>query len=205
MSYRDIVNDLPEYRIWAPTAFDCAGLGLRARQGWRVVITRTRDSGCVARSNFEAMSALLSDISPEGKGWEVHRMGHWGPGWVEVLLVNPNQKNLCEEVGHALARLEDHPVLDGDVLAELETEVISENWRWYRERFRADLAAYLQLQPSTSEWLSEKGVDLWPLYERHADDTIVTDEDDVLFDDDAAAHVTRAELAALIRAARRAS
>jgi len=110
-SHLDIANDLPRYAEWAPTAFDTAGLGLPDRQEWRVLLTRTRDSDTLTRVNFDSAESELEQADPEG--YETHRFGHWGPGWVEILLVSPESEPAMIAAGSIASALADYPILDG--------------------------------------------------------------------------------------------
>jgi len=62
------------YREFSPTQFDTKGLGLDDRQDWLVAsVSRTRDSDCLAESNFET---ALKSLGGEGDDVEVHRFSH---------------------------------------------------------------------------------------------------------------------------------
>ena len=118
------------YSKWAPTAFDHAGAFLEAREDWLVVpVMRTRDSGILEQSNFEAACAMVSDASimDDELSFETHRFGHWGPGWIEVLIVRPDSAAAvaAADIG---TRLEDYPVLDDDDYSERENEYAEETW-----------------------------------------------------------------------------
>ena len=114
------------YSEFRPTPFDAKGLGCDYRQDWLVApVSQTRDSDALDRSNFETMQRILDDA---GGDYEVHRFGHWGPGWFEIILVEPGTKcaSEAEECEGALAN---YPVLDDENFCELETQEADEVWR----------------------------------------------------------------------------
>ena len=131
------------YREFAPTDFDQAGLNAHDmgtdedpdRSEWLVAqVSRTRDSGPLSESNFDA---FLSIVGGESDDVEVHRFGHWGPGWFEIILVRPGTK-AAAEAERAEASLADYPVLDEMDYSAREREEEEEAWRWMglRERVR---------------------------------------------------------------------
>ena len=120
---------LQKYGDFSPTCFDPEGAFLDDdRQDWLLApVSRTRDSGVLANSNFETMKKILIDIDPEMYDHEQHCFGHWGPGWFEIILVRPDSPchHQCEET---LQALEDYPVLDEMDLSEREWEEACTAW-----------------------------------------------------------------------------
>ena len=117
---------MEKYRDFRPTAFDARGLGCDDQQDWLVCpCSRTRDSGTLEISNWEAMLACLEEVDPDGEDFDIHRFGHWGPGWFKIVLVRPGS------AAHAEAeRIENHltnyPLLDDERYSQLEYEELSE-------------------------------------------------------------------------------
>ncbi len=117
------------YAKHQPTGCDPKGAFLDERQDWFVApVCRTRDSGPLDEANFEA---CLKQLGGEGPDVEVHRFGHWGPGWYEIILINPIN-TVFVEIGELIeAGLRDYPVIDETALSEKETECEEENWDNY--------------------------------------------------------------------------
>lgn len=113
------------YAKFAPTSVDPAGAFLEERQDWFVApVSRTRDSDCLSESNFDA---ALEALGGESEDVEVHRFGHWGPGWFEIILVRPGSP--AESIAVDLERrLEDYPVLAEDDYCEREMEEANRVW-----------------------------------------------------------------------------
>lgn len=112
------MNDLRRYADFQPTGFDAKGLHARNmgegdedRSDWRVCpVSQTRDSedDPLTGSNWAAQLAALGG---EGPDVEVHRFGHWGCGWFEIVIVRPGTE--AERIADGLAgSLADYPVLD---------------------------------------------------------------------------------------------
>jgi hypothetical protein len=114
-----------KYSEYRPTSFDLPGLGCDDRQDWTVVCTsRTRDSDCLEESNFVT---ALESLGGEGVDVEVHRFGHWGHGWLEIILVRPGSAAETEAESIACA-LADYPVLSDEDLSEREHVAADQVW-----------------------------------------------------------------------------
>ena len=131
---------LKRYADFAPTAFDPRGLGAsrmgnddEGRGDWLVgPILQTRDSGPLELSNFRT---VLADVGGEGDDVEVHRFGHWGPGWFEIILARPGS-DAATKLAEWADRLSDYPVADESDLGELESEDEVASWdAWGRREW----------------------------------------------------------------------
>jgi hypothetical protein len=130
------------YSSWAPSQFDTRGLGLPEHQDWFVApCMRTRDSGILDVSNHECFLKLLADAGcEEDTDFVVSTFGHWGPGWITIVLVRPDSKaySEAEAVESALA---DYPVLSEDDFSNREWEAAQEGWALMSLRERVRLCA----------------------------------------------------------------
>lgn len=124
------------YAQFQPTGFDRRGAFLPERQDWFVVpVSRNRDSGPLYESNFEA---ALKKLGGESETVEVHRFGHWGPGWFEIIIVAPGTK--AEKTAQEIeGSLENYPVLDEDDFSAREWESASQGWDNCSLKERVDL------------------------------------------------------------------
>ena len=126
------------YKEYSPTPFDHAGAFLPDQGGWLVVpVIQTRDSGPLEESNF---AAALGMLGGESDTVEVHRFGHWGPGWYEIIIVAPDspQAGKAREIE---SKLEGYPLLDEDDFSEREWEQASERWLHINLQDRIELCA----------------------------------------------------------------
>jgi hypothetical protein len=113
-----------KYQEFVPTAFD-RHIHVEDREDWLVApVSQTRDSGPLDRSNF---ACALKKLGGESDSVEVHRFGHWGPGWFEIILAEPTEANakLIYELEGALAN---YPILDESHFSELEWDEFRESW-----------------------------------------------------------------------------
>lgn len=127
------------YSEFRPTQFDFAGLGLPDRQNWLVAPTgRNRDSEICTRSNFRVMKQMLEEIDEEENDHEIHRFGHWGPGWFEIILIRPETpaSKTAQEAEDALAY---YPILSDDDYSELEAEEKACYWEQMNLKERIEL------------------------------------------------------------------
>jgi len=136
------------YSTLIPTAFD-RHITVEGRETWLVApVSQTRDSKPLERSNFEC---FVTGLGGEGDDVEVHRFGHWGPGWYEVVLVRPD--TLAAAKAQEMAgSLEDFPVLDESHFSRLEDQEAQEVWaKCYRTHERVE---YIREHRSQFEFVS---------------------------------------------------
>lgn len=115
------------YSQFRPSQFDPKGLGLSDQQGWLVApVSQTRDSEALSRSNF---ACFLKALGGESDTVEVHRFGHWGPGWFEIILINPADADRVKAAEELEASLENYPVLNDEHFSELEHEEAAQVWQ----------------------------------------------------------------------------
>ena len=127
------------YRDYSPTPVDPKGLlgeYHNIDDFWVVPVSRTRDTGPFYDSNFEAALAMLGG---ESQDVQVHRFGHWGPGWFEIILVNPANAEKVKIAEEIEASLEEYPLLDETDFCSREWEAKLDSWRWYSLQDRVDL------------------------------------------------------------------
>jgi len=117
-----------KYQEFQPTGFDSRGLGLPDRQDWRVLesVSRTRDSSLLAESNFEVACNILGEENEDS--YEVHRFGHWGPGWFEIIIINPGNRAAMAAADDIERALADYPVLDDSDYSRRQYEAVQETW-----------------------------------------------------------------------------
>ena len=150
------------YRNWAPTQFDCKGMGLDDRQDWLVLpVCQTRDSGELEASNFAAALKIMGD---ESETVEVHRFGHWGPGWIEIILAHPSR---AADVDAIQESLENYPVLDDEDFSRREWESYESQWADYGARdFTRHLQKEMEFSDTVRDFLDDADRDaLRKLYE----------------------------------------
>jgi len=82
------------YREFRPTAFDAPGAFIHDEQrDWFVApVMRTRDSDRAKRATFARVEKRIGAMDETGETWSIHRFGHWGPGWFEIILVKPGTR-----------------------------------------------------------------------------------------------------------------
>jgi hypothetical protein len=103
-----------------------------SREHWAVMpVSQTRDSGPLEQSNF---AQFLDGLGGESDTVEVHRFGHWGPGWYEIILVNPSDETAMKAAYDMAGALQDYPILDEDDLLVREMEGAQESWDFWARR-----------------------------------------------------------------------
>lgn len=125
MHASDFIEDLTRYRDWAPTAFDCRGLGEVDVSEWfvaPVMITRDTGPGALERSNWERLCEIAE---AEGIEHTTRTMGHWGPGWFEILLIAPAH---AEWLAGWVCALADYPIVDESHFSGLERGAMADYW-----------------------------------------------------------------------------
>jgi hypothetical protein len=120
-------TDMQRYSEFQPTGFDTMGYMLDEQQDWYVVpVSRTRDSGPLEESNFASAIEMLGGECEDVM--EIHRFGHWGPGWFEIIIVNPENENVMKAAMEIEASLAAYPVLDDMDFSEREWDEMFETW-----------------------------------------------------------------------------
>jgi hypothetical protein len=100
----------------------------------------------------------------------VHRFGHWGPGWFEIILIDPRDSDRVA-VGEDIERsLSDYPALDDEDLSRREHEDFQEAWEcWGCSEFRRFLVREFDLGDAVESFLEDvDGSELLEFYFDHA-------------------------------------
>ena len=119
---------LQQYSEFSPTGSDPTGLNLPDKQDWIVApVGINRDSGDLAISNWEVTVRELREINTNGEDWDIHRFGHWGVGWFEIIITRPDSP-CSDAMNETLGALENYPVLDDTDYCEREWQSIAEAW-----------------------------------------------------------------------------
>lgn len=118
--------------------------GDRSIAHWFILLSQNRDSRVLEQSNF---ASALEELGGESDTVQVHRFGHWGCGWYELILIDPTDVEAVR-IGEDIERaLEDYPVLDENDFLERELEDELESWQAYGEK---EFTKWL-----VHEWLSD--------------------------------------------------
>lgn len=136
------------YKEFRPTSFD-NHYYLEGRENWFVLpVYRNRDSNCLERANWDA---AVSELGKENEdSYEIHRFGHWGPGWFEIILINPHNDELVKIAEGIENILFNYPVLDDELFSQYEYEEANAVWKeCYNEKQRID---YIRKNPSTFDF-----------------------------------------------------
>lgn len=120
-NYNDI---FPKYREHSPTQFD-HNIDIDRSEWYLMPVSRTRDSGILENCNFDE---FLEGLGGESETVELRRFGHWGPGWYEIIIVDPSDEKALAEAYDMANRLENYPILNEDKLSELEWDAACEEW-----------------------------------------------------------------------------
>jgi hypothetical protein len=84
---------------------------------------------------------------------EVHRFGHWSPGWFEIILVRPGTA-AAEVAVEIEERLEDYPLLDEEDFSRREWEDYLESWEcWGAREFADHLRDEFDLGMTLADWM----------------------------------------------------
>lgn len=89
-----------------------------------VFLGHNRDSGLLDNSNFDCG---LKSLGGESKDVQVHRFGHWASGWFELILINPDNKDIVKQAEDILNALSDYPVIDEDDYYSRESQATFDN------------------------------------------------------------------------------
>ncbi len=155
---------MQKYKDFSPTSFDHHINFDDEREDWFVLgVSQNRDSEPLTRANFQSALEILGG---ESETVEVHRFGHWGPGWFELILLAPERVADGEEIEN---RLEDYPVLDDCLFSEMENEESLENWTlWGAREYLDKLASVFSLEERTKDFLDDFRDELYQFHQEYS-------------------------------------
>ncbi len=107
---------------------------------WYIVAAVNRDSDTLDESNFEVLQKEL------GKRAKVERSNHWACGWVDYLIIAPNDKAAIRIALAAKKRADDYPVLNDEHFSELE-------WNKFHDFAESELHSFEGWQLALTEAL----------------------------------------------------
>jgi len=136
MTLLDHYNDLQTYSDFQPTGFDAKGLHSDDIGPARILLSVNRDSDCLEQSNFYC---ALTVLGGESEHVQIHRFGHWGCGWFDLLLIMETATDETKEIAGGIAcSLADYPVLDDDDHSAREQGEADALWGMYSTADRID-------------------------------------------------------------------
>lgn len=133
---------------------------LEGKDAWLVVLSRHRDSGHSANSNFDTAFDRIRKIDPDGEASDTYGGGHFAVGWVEAVIVKPDTPAHAEAT-KILEKLEEsYPILDEDDVSRREQDEYIGNMHSYGlSDFAAELSKKFKLSEAISDLLSEADKD----------------------------------------------
>ena len=122
------VHTMIKYKEFRPTVFDSKGsfLGSKQQEWYVLPIGQNRESTSFDISNFTIALKLLG--GERDNIIEVHRFGHWGPGWFEIIIVNHKAGRTLKIAQKIESDLESYPILDESDFSEREVIEANEIW-----------------------------------------------------------------------------
>ena len=100
------------YSEFKPTEYDYH-INVEEQENWLVApVTTNRDADLLIESNWEIFCKHLEENYAEYTDYQIHRFGHWGPGWFELILINPECASLVKYAEECESALSGYPVLD---------------------------------------------------------------------------------------------
>lgn len=109
-----------------PSGFDSLNnyVGEIPAEEWLCLLTQSRDSDCLTRSNF---TSALKALGGESESVKIDRFVHWACGWWESLSVlnGSEAHKKAEEIERKLA---DYPVVNEAHYSELQWEEATNFW-----------------------------------------------------------------------------
>lgn len=113
-----------------------------------VAVSRSRDSEILDESNFES---ALDMLGGESDSVEIHRFGHWGCGWFEIITVDPKDTEKLKIAYEIKRMLEHYPVLDDSDCSERENEAAREFAEEEQDRLARAISKHLGLSDEIAE------------------------------------------------------
>lgn len=158
------MTELTRYSEFRPTQFD-SHINIddeeETRENWIVIpVSRNRDSISFDNANFDAAIEILGG---ESETVEIHRFGHWGHGWFEIIMVSPEREADAESIAESL---ETYPILSEEKLSEYETKEEEETWQFC---VSSDFERALEKEFDTN--LDIDADTLWEIYRKASEES----------------------------------
>lgn len=120
---------LEHWRVDGPTGFDSAAnySGPHFSMYFQAPVAITRDADTLATSNWHVVTESILKVA-QHDATEIHRMGHWGCGWYEILLIHPDDGAALEAADNWAAVLSEYPVADDEHYSQLQWDTACDNW-----------------------------------------------------------------------------
>jgi hypothetical protein len=124
------------YKTFRPSQFDSHINFDEEREDWLVgPCSHNRDSDLLTESNWEA---LIKALGGESEHVEIHRFGHWGNGWFEIILIKPDT-DAAKTAQECADSLENYPSLDDNLNSDKQHEADYEYWKSMSLRERIEV------------------------------------------------------------------
>lgn len=163
----------------------------------------TRDSDCLEQSNWYVQ---LRSLGGESETVQVHRFSHWACGWLDRLLINPADSAAIAEAEQIKRDLADYPALDETDWSEREHADYERCWQDFGQH---EFANALQQRLGLSDLARDAIADADPWRCIELFESLIPSGDYQIDGcprtDMAARDASRGDVAAFIRAERRAS
>jgi len=136
------------YKNFRPSHFDSHINFDEDREDWLVgPCVHNRDSDILTEANWKAFNQAMWEarsVNLDENDYEVHRFGHWGNGWFEIVLIKPGTK-AAENAKKLEDKLENYPILDEDLHSSMEDEATYEYWKTMSLRERIEVCKKRQV------------------------------------------------------------
>lgn len=129
---------------------------------WYMLVGRSRDSSVLEQSNFDAALKLLGG---ESETVQIVRFNHWAVGWIEELMISPEDSKAVEIALDIKDKLGEYPVLDDVDFSQREWNQAVEYWTGLPLRERIELCARFGLSIFSARSKSIPEDDCGRLYE----------------------------------------
>lgn len=127
------------------------------RPHWLIAYAKHRDSDTITRSNWDS---FVQALGGESETVAIERSSHWAVGWVDYLIVDPEDAERVALAEELRSSLEDYPVLDDMALSNLEYDEYCENWQNFgASDFCDTLKREFGLSDAAADLLSEADQD----------------------------------------------
>lgn len=112
-----------------------------------ILLSRTRDSGALERSNWTQVGVALGAVAFDARDAKAPRpnvyhwrAGHWACGWVEYLMIHADAPHdIIEQACAIRADLNDYLIFDEEHYSDLEADEGEAYWRSLSVRGRVEL------------------------------------------------------------------
>lgn len=110
---------------------------------WEVVFDYSRDFELIDKANLEYIKTVYGILGKSDAEFpadiRIERASHWAVGWIEYIIINPDNTEFVAIANNIAKKLADYPILSEDIYLRMQDEYYTECMEDIEREFPADI------------------------------------------------------------------